>query len=276
MKLAQAIALAATLVAALPGSPGEAPITDPSALVDRMLAAAGEDAFRALGVLQAEVSEEETTSGGDTSSRRYTAYLHTANMDNLRIELGNSVVLACYRGDGWATTDGQLDTRPQAPRLAAASLRQRLFPLFLPFSLRMDGVVLGEAAAGTFEGEEVYQLAVTFEEMFFASPVMAGTWHLVVRRSDLGLMSAEFLPPPDLRRAETEGVRYRALRHADVDGVRLSAEVLLDGIDLRRAPTGHVRLAKLETKVRGPFEPALFMHPEELERLEQGVPGLDR
>jgi hypothetical protein len=251
---------------------------DAQTLVDRIVAAAGGHGFHRLGVLEMRIDHEETTIEGERIVQQYAAYVDTSNLGNLRVEFDNGVVLGCDDGVGWAAQDGVLDGRPQSPQMASGSIHQRLFPLLLPFSLRMEGVELGsDVMVGTFEGEQVYQLALTFRQLFFASPIMTTTWHIVVRQSDYTLMTVEFLPPIDLRKVQKEGVRYRTLTTETIEGVQLPRQVLLDGIDFRRTPTGHVRVVKVTTHVRGPFEPALFLHPDRLEALEErGVPGIDR
>jgi len=253
-------------------------IPDPETLIEGMIEAAGGDAFLRLGVIELQAKEEETTTDGKTSKQWYRAYLNTGRQGiaDLRVEIDNNVILGCNNNLCWATEDGKIDERPQAPRLAGGSIRQRLFPLMLPFSLRMDGVWPdAKVFAGSFEGEEVYQLALKFKPMFFAAPIMTTTWHLVVRRSDLQLISAEFLPPRDYRSVRAEGVRYRFLRRNELEGVWLPSRVLLDGIDLDRSPTGHVRVVELQASVRGPFEPALFINPLELEEFEERISGLE-
>lgn len=246
------------------------PPTDVASLIDRTIEAADGARFRNLGVLEIQIHEEETTSEGNTITNDFTAYVDTNNLSNLRLEMANNLVVGSDSGFGWATRNGVSDTRPQTPRMAVGTIHQRLFPLLLPHSLRMEGVEVSEdVMVGTFEGEEVYQVAVDFKQMFFASPVMNTTWHLVVRRSDYSLVSAEFLPPVETRKLESEGVRYRTLESTPVEGVPLPSEMLLDGIDFLRRPNGHIRIVKLTPRVRGAYEPALFINPQRLEALEE-------
>jgi hypothetical protein len=246
------------------------PPTDVASLIDRMIEAADGAEFRDLGVLELQIHEEETTSEGNTITNDFTAYVDTTNLSNLRLEMANNLVVGSDSGFGWATLNGVPDPRPQTPRMAAGTIRQRLFPLLLPHSLRMEGVEISdEVMVGSFEGEEVYQVTVDFKQMFFASPVMNTTWHLVVRRSDYSLVSAEFLPPLETRKLEKEGVRYRTLKSTPVEGVPLPSEMLLDGIDFSRTPNGHIRIVKLTPRVRGPYEPALFVNPQRLDAIEE-------
>jgi len=245
-------------------------------IVDRTVrAAGGMEAFQALGVLEIDVAEEETRTDGTANAKTYVAYVDTTNLTNLRLELGTNVVLACHSGVGWATVAGEIDSRPLAPRMATGTLRQRLFPLLLPFSLKMDGLTLGKATEYTFEGEPVWRIKVTFDANFFAAPIMVTTWEFMIRRSDHALLAAEFLPPPKFRKAQKEGVRYRPLTQDKVGGVTLSKQLLVTGIDLNGIENAHVRIVKMEPRSRGPYEPALFLDPAMLEQLDESVPGFE-
>jgi len=269
-------AIALVLYIALLSTVSAGAETTAADIVGRMVrAAGGTEAFQGLGVLQIEVAEEETRTDGTALAKTYTAYVDTTNLTNLRLELGSNVVLACHSGVGWATVAGKIDSRPLAPRMASGTLRQRLFPLLLPFSLQMDGVRLGKATEDEFEGEPVWRLEVTFDESFFASPIMITTWELLVRRSDHALLAAEFLPPTKFREAQKEGVRYRPLTHDKVDGVMLSKQLMVTGLDLNGIENAHVRIVKMEPRSRGPYEPTLFLDPAILERLEESVPGFE-
>lgn len=261
------------------GSAAAAAVDDPTpaAVVERMIeAAGGEGAFQSLGVLEIAVHEEETTSEGNRELGSYTAWAYTPQLDTLRMELSPRVVVASHKGVGWATMDGEVDTRPQTPRMAVGTIHQKLFPLLLPFSLAMDGVhVDDKVATTTFEGEDAWQFTVSFGPMFFVGPVMNTDWLFTVRRSDHVLLAVEFLPPVEYRTAQNEGVRYRYLQHADVEGVRLPTQVLLDGISFDGVETGHVRVTKITPSVRGSFDPELFVDPRRLEALEDGAPGVE-
>jgi hypothetical protein len=206
----------------------------PAAVVEQMLeSAGGSDAFTRLGVLEFAIDQEETLSDGERISTHFVAYTIGSDLDTARIALSDSVVVASHDGKGWAASDGELDTRPQTPRMAVGTIHQKLFPLLLP------------------------------------------EWLLTVRRSDHTVVAAEFLPPVEFRKVTTEGVRYRYLQHATIDGVRLPTQVLLDGIDFDRVENGHVRVTKIKPSVRGPFEAELFVDPRRLELLEGGTPGVE-
>lgn len=264
-----------SLLTILVGSAAAAETTA-SDLVDRMVqAAGGMESFKAIGVLQIEAAEEETRTDGTALASAFTAFADATNLLNLRMEFGKDVVLGCHSGTGWATVGGAVDERPQASRMASGTLRQKLFPLLLPFSLTMDGVVLGEVTEDEFEGEAVWRLQAKFHEFFFAAPIMTTTWDFLVRQKDLELLAAEFQPPPKFRGVQEEGVRYRPLNHADVEGVTLGTHLLVSGLDRNGIENAHVRIVKVEPESRGPYEPTLFMNPRALEKLEESVPGFE-
>jgi hypothetical protein len=260
------IVLAALLVpTASPAGPPEA-----AALLDGMLKAAGGlQSFRDLGVIEIVLTEEETAADGTQRNRRATAYVDANTLTNLRLELPGEVVVARHGIDGWSTRAGVPDDRPQGSRMATGTLNQRLFPLLLPFTATMDGVLLGAVNETSFEGQPAWRVAVSFPEGFFVAPSMATTWHLHIHKDTGALLAAEFLPPPGVRDVRSEGIRYRVLKQAPIgSGAQLPVQVLLDGIDLNGSPTGHVRVTKMQTTVRGPFDPKLFLHPVELQALE--------
>jgi hypothetical protein len=246
------------------------PPTD--ALVKGMLdAMGGEHAFSKLGVLELSVTEEETKADGKRSSKQYTAYLDTGNLTAMRLELPGEIVIGRSGKEAWATRSGVIDDRPQTGQMGSAMLNQRLFPMMLPFSLTMDGVVLSGAAETSFEGQPAWRIAVNFADKFFIAPAMGTTWHLHVRRSDYAVLGIEFLPPEEFRKVATEGVRYRPLKFTNLSGAKIADQVLLDGIDFDGSPTGHVRVTKMSFTQRGPYDPALFLHPDVLAAIEEGM-----
>lgn len=222
-------------------------------------------------MIQISVHQEETTSDGATTERQMSAIFHGGHLENSRIELGRGISLVLNNGKGWATKQGEVDTRVQTPRMAAGTIRQTLFPLLLPFSLRMDGVRLDETATeGSFDGSPVWILEVDFERNFFAAPSMVAPWKIFISRENNLVVGAEYLPADQFRAAVVEGIRYRVLKRQDVDGINLPAQVLLDGIDLNGAENGHVRVSKIKASTAGPLDLAIFVHPDEMERLDSG------
>ncbi len=248
----------------------------PATVVERMIeAAGGRDAFTRLGVLELTIDQEETLSDGERIASSHTCYVLSSDLDTARINLSDTVVVASHDGKGWATNGGEPDTRPQTPRMAVGTIHQKIFPLLLPFSLALEGAHVNEVVAATFEDQPVWQLTVVFDRLFFVSPSMNTDWRLTVRRSDHTLLAAEFLPPIEFRKVTTEGVRYRYLQQAPIDGVRLPTQILLDGIDFDRIENGHVRVTKMKSSIRGPFDPELFVDPRRLEALAGGAPGVE-
>jgi hypothetical protein len=247
----------------------------PEAVVEKMLeSAGGSDAFERLGVVEFAIDQEETLSDGERITSSFVAYTIGSNLDTTRIDLSETVVVASHNGTGWATKDGEPDTRPQTPRMVVGTIHQKLFPLLLPFSLTAAGVHASDVVAATFEDQPVWHLTIIFDRQFFVSPSMNTEWLLTVRRSDHALLAAEFLPPTEFRKVTTEGVRYRYLQHGTIEEVRLPTQVVLDGIDFERVENGHVRVTKIKPSIRGPFDPELFVDPRRLELLEGGVPGI--
>jgi len=243
---------------------------DTDAIVKGVLdAVGGELAFSKLGVLELSITEEETKADGKRSTKQYTAYLDTGNLTNMRLELPGDIVIARSGEDAWATRSGEIDDRPQTGQMASAMINQRMFPVLLPFSLKMDGVVPSEVTESGFEGQPAWRIAINYADRFFIAPAMGTTWYLYVRRSDYAVLAIEFLPPHEFRNVATEGVRYRPLRTTTLGGATVVDQVLLDGTDFDGSPTGHVRVTKMSIKPRGAFEPALFLHPQILERLEE-------
>jgi hypothetical protein len=267
MNARTAVIVLATLLVptAVPAGPPEA-----GALLDGMLKAAGGlQSFRDLGVIEIVLTEEETAADGTQRNRRATAYVDATTLSNLRLELPGEVVVARRGTDGWSTRAGVPDDRPQGSRMAVGTLNQRLFPLLLPFTATMDGVQFGAVNETSFEGQPAWRVAVSFPEGFFIAPSMATTWHLHINKDTGALLAAEFLPPPGVQDVRSEGIRYRVLKQAPIGtGTLLPVQVLLDGIDLAGSPTGHVRVTKMQTTVRGPYDPKLFLHPVELQALE--------
>ena len=99
---------------------------------------------------------------------------------------------------------------------------------------------------------------------------MFTTWKVYVSRKDNLVLGAEFLPNVEYISAIDEGIRYRFLKRQDTDGLSLAAQVLLDGIDLNGAENGHVRVTKMTATTAGPLDLALFVNPDEQERLDSG------
>jgi hypothetical protein len=222
-------------------------------------------------MLRLAIRQEETASDGSTDNRDMTVLFHGGGLDNVRVELGGGVTLVLNNGTGWAMVRGELDTRVQTPRMAAGTIRQSLFPLLLPYSFRMSGVLLSQTVVeGSFDGTPAWVLEANFDPDFFAAPSMLTTWRFFISREDSSVLGAEFLPPPEFHSVNDEGVRYRYLKTRTVDGLVLPTQILLDGTDLNGVENGHVRVTKITPKTVGPLDLTLFVHPDEMKRLDEG------
>jgi hypothetical protein len=240
---------------------------DPQQIVDRMIAAAGGEAFENLGVLKLEVSQEETRNNGTSTKSSYTLFADTTNLNNLRIEYPGDVVVARSGSTGWSTVKGVADDRPQTPFMARTTLNQAVFPLLLPYSLKMEGVWVQDVREMTIEGREVWVFAIPFAKGFFASPVLTTTWYLVIDREDYSILWLEFVPPEEYRDVSPEGIRYRILKQKELGGAMVSEQLLMVGINVRGMESGHVRVTKIDPSVV-PWDVTLFVSPQQLEALE--------
>lgn len=255
---------------ALPGL-GSAETLAAETVVDRAISAAEtKSTLKQHDMLRLAIHEDETASDGTTRAKDLTAIVHGGRLENIRLELGQNISLALNNNTGWATIQGQVDTRPQTPRMAAGNIRQTIFPLLLPFSLRMDGVQLGMVTEGSFDGTPAWVIEVSFRPDFFTAPSMLTTWKVFVSRADNSVLGAEFLPPDEYRAVTDEGIRYRILKRQNVDGLNLPAQILLDGIDLTGVENGHVRVTKITAQTVGPLDLGLFINPEDAARLDAG------
>jgi len=261
--------LAVSLIAISSLASAETP--NAAAVVDRAIRAAElESTLAEHDMLRLAIRQDETTSDGNTTVRDVTALVHGARLDNIRLTLSEGTTLVLNNSTGWAMMRGQLDTRVQTPRMAAGTIRQVLFPLLLPFSLRMDGVKLGDVTEDTFDGTPVWVIDISFTPEFFSAPSMLTTWKVFISREDNLVLGAEFLPNVEFISVIDEGIRYRYLKRQDADGLSLASQVLLDGIDIHGLENGHVRVTKMTSTTAGPLDMSLFLHPDEQERIDSG------
>lgn len=260
-------ALIATLLPAL----AVAAPPSPSRAVDTMLdALGGREAFTGLGVVRLDIREEETAADGTIRKGAATLYVHSSDLDNLRLEFPPQVVLASTGRGAWATVNGEVDTRPQSEVMAQKSLNQRTFPTLLPYSLLMEGVDVEAVSEAVLDGTPAWRLTVDFPEQFFMAPSMQTDWSAYVDRSSGEFLAAEYLPHSGMQATRDEGIRYRVLKWEEVDGVRLPARILLDGIDPMGNPTGHTAVHSVSSTVVGEWDPSLFLHPDRLKAIEEG------
>ena len=239
---------------------------DPQEILEKMIAAAGGEAFAGLGILELEVTVEEIRNDGTQSGRSFTLIVDTSNLDNLRMELPGEVVVAASKGGGWSTTANVLDDRPQVPKMARLTINQSVFPLLLPYSLQMEGVWLKEVRETTLNGREVWVITLPFSKGFFVNPVMETTWILVVAKDDYSIHSLEFAPAPAFADVSPVGVRYRILKQKEIDGATIAEQMLATGINSQYQESGANRVTKIASKVR-PWDPTLFLSPAQLEAL---------
>jgi len=153
--------------------------------------------------------------------------------------------------------------------MASGMVNAKLFPVLLPFTLKAKGVALTSVEPVSWDGTPAWQLTVTFERGFFASPLMGEPWTVVISRSDHRVLAAEFHPPADFSQVSAEGVRYRPLKLTKVGGIRLPSQLLVIGVDANGAERGHVRITKLTYEAR-PADPTLYVNPTRLKALDQG------
>ena len=100
---------------------------------------------------------------------------------------------------------------------------------------------------------------------------MGAEWRVFFDQKTSEVLAAEYLVPADLRApGRGEGARIRILTRRDVDGISLPAQILTDGIDANGVENGHVKVTKIEHTSVGPFDPTVFMHPEELKKHDEG------
>ncbi len=241
---------------------------EPGEIIDRMIAAAGGEAFAKIGVLKLEVEQEDTRNDGSGTSRVYTAYVDTAHLENQRIEYPGDVVGAHHGAGGWSTKGGKMDDRPQTSSMAQKTLNQTLFPLLLPYSLKMEGVWVKEASEATLGGRKVWVLGLPFAKGFFSSPVLTTTWIMVVAQDDYSILTYEFVPPVQYQDVSPMGIRYRIPKWQEVGGAKLAEQLLLIGINAAGAESGANRVTKIKASTQS-WDATLFLSPAELEALEQ-------
>jgi len=241
---------------------------DPQEILEKMIAAAGGEAFAGLGILELEVTVEEIRNDGTQSGRSFTLIVDTSNLDNLRMELPGEVVVAANKGGGWSSTANVLDDRPQVPKMARLTINQSAFPLLLPYSLQMEGVWLDEVRETKVDGRDVWVITIPFSKGFFVSPVMETTWILVVAKDDYSIHSLEFAPAPAFADVSPVGVRYRILKQKEIDGATIAEQMLATGINSQYQESGANRVTRMVLKVR-PWDPTLFLSPPQLEALEK-------
>jgi hypothetical protein len=138
----------------------------------------------------------------------------------------------------------------------------------MPYSLKMDGVWVEEVRETTFDGRDVWVLAIPFSKGFFVSPVLTTTWFMVVAQDDYSILAFEFVPSVEYRKVSPVGIRYRILKLQELEGAKIAEQVLSVGISVQGQESGLVRVTKNRASVRL-WEPSLFLSPAQLEALEE-------
>ena len=229
----------------------------------------GQEAFTKLGVIRLTVSESEELPDGTTNENAYTAYLDTS-LVNSRIEWPRQVVTVRNGDTGWATIGGQPDQRKQTPRMVPAVNRKKLMPILLPFSLQMSGINFGENAVESNFGEiPAYRFPVQMGSLFFDTPLIGDTWQVFVARDDFRFLAAGFLPNPEYKDVQPEGMQYRVLATTVVNGVTLPSVIQVEGLTEGGMTTNHGRTATIKIEVLDEPNPALFIDPAKLATLEE-------
>jgi hypothetical protein len=242
---------------------------EPYEILNRVVAAAGGEAFTKIGVLKLEVSQEETRADGAITESAYTAYVSTSNLENQRLEYPRELVIGHNGAGGWSTLAGVMDDRPQTSVRAERTLNQIFFPWLLPHSLKMDGVRANEFRETTLNDRKVWLVALPIVKGFFNSPILNTSWMMVVDQEKASLVTIEFFPDPQYRDVSPVGVRYRVLEYQDVAGAKIPKQIVAVGINAHGQESGHMRVTTIEASAHGAWDPALFLSPAQLEALEE-------
>jgi hypothetical protein len=273
--LACAAVLCLVLLLAVSAPAAQTPA--PQAVLDGMLeAAGGADAFHQLGLLKLQYTNEETTRDGTPSKVSFTGFASTIDLQSLRVEMPGDIVVVKNGEGGWATMKGKVDTRPQTPTMARTTTHFHLLPLMFPFSLTMDGLQLSDVEPGTFEGEPVWRMTLTFPSRFFNNPVMDVPWTVYASKKDGSFVAAEYVPPSDYAKIAVEGMRFRYTKLQTVNGVRLPSQALLEALDIHGVPSAHVSIVNLEVSSEA-WDSTIFIDPDTLESMDDEIalPGLE-
>jgi hypothetical protein len=243
-------------------------VPDARGIVERVIAAAGGEAFSELGILELEISQTEIRNDGTAGEASYKVFVDTRSLRNFRMEFGGDVVVAKNSAGGWSTTAGALDDRPQASKMATLTINQSIFPLLLPFSLAMDGVRFDQVRETEVDGRAVWVISVPFVKGFFKNPVMVTTWILVVAQDDYSILSLEFAPAQAYRDVSPVGVRYRIFETQELEGATIAKQLLAVGVNWQYQESGASRVSDLTAKIV-PWDATLFLSPAQIAALEE-------
>ncbi len=261
-----AAALAAAPVAAQQTQQAQGAAKAPPAktIIQQACEAAGGDAvFNALGAVQVDISSQEVTADGHTSSTARRIIFQAPGPIPGRLEMaGGSVVAGDDGSGGWALIGRKPDTRTATVYMVQRSIQTALFPILLPFSLNWNGVNVSEVAAATVDGKAAWELTLSFPLSFFDNPQIGTTWKVDVDQHTFAVLRAES-PFVDLGKGITsDGMRFSWAKRAQVRGVTLPAEQTIIGIDLYGHENAHNRMDTISYGAPGVKDAeALYANP---------------
>lgn len=234
-------------------------------------AAGGRQAFEALGVLKMEITESETQTDGKTKKDSLTAYVDTT-LANSRLELPSNVVIVRNGDTGWASISGKLDTRKQTPRMAPGTCRQKLMPLLLPFSLKLDGPGFSQPTQTNFQGQKMWKIGMIVKRLFFQSPMISNSWDFFFPLDSNKAPIARYLPLAEFIKVQPEGMQIEVIKRTRVGGVLLPSSVTIHGVDATGKVSSHERRVSISYTIVKDPDLGLFVSPETLQKLDEGSP----
>ncbi|MFZ5786281.1 MAG: hypothetical protein ACOY3Y_07540 [Acidobacteriota bacterium] len=224
---------------------GPQPPTTVSAIKRACDVAGGLEAFRRLGIVQADVVSDEITQDGTTSSKRTTLALVPPGPLPARLERPDAKVVAGDDGTGgWAVADRRPDARPSTAYMIRRLVQTELFPLLLPFSLTWEGVSITDVKAMEIEGQPVWRLSVTLARTFFHTPQISTEWTVDFDRRTWALVRAQ-CPYTDLGQGiKADGMRFTWSDPVKVRDVWLHGTQRVIGLDEAGQENAHTRVDK--------------------------------
>ncbi|MCS7181834.1 MAG: hypothetical protein NZ869_01805 [Thermoanaerobaculum sp.] len=237
----------------------------------------GVAAFRKAGFLRVELSSEEVTEDGQTSSTKKVLVFHSESIIPVRLEIANLQVVAGDDGSGgWAVVGGRPDSRPSTSLMVRRMVTTDVFPLLLPCSLTWPGVAVTAVAPAQVGDRPTWRLTVTLARNFFFTPQISTVWTVDVDRRSYQLVRAES-PFTDLGKGVVaDGMRFSWGNFVTVAGLRLPSSQMVVGLDAAGNEKTHsrrdqVRWERVEREqTAGLFENPI--PPEQRPRLPVGKP----
>ncbi len=225
---------------------GSQPPTPAAAIKRACDAAGGLEAFRQLGIVQADVVSDEVTQDGSTSSKRSTlAFLSPGPLPG-RLEKPDAKIVAGDDGTGgWAVADRRPDARPSTAYMIRRLVQTELFPLLLPFSLTWEGVSITDVKAAETEGQQVWRLSITMARTFFHTPQISTEWTVDFDRRTWSLVRAQ-CPYTDLGQGiRADGMRFTWSDPIKVRDAWLRGTQRVIGLDETGQENAHTRVDKI-------------------------------